>query len=76
MPASVEVLILIEMLFAEGRLAVEGLWLAEFAGRLEAVGAEVGEHVLDSPESICPRFDLQPHDGAGLDEMILRRSAA
>ena len=55
----VDVLIFVEPLLVEGDLAVGGLRLAEPADRLQAVGPQVGENVLDPPQPVGPRFDLQ-----------------
>ena len=39
--------------------------------REQAVGPEVGEHVLDSPQAVRPWLDLEPDGAAGLDEVLL-----
>src|SRR4051794_39877478 len=57
----VEVLVLIEMLLAESRLAVGRVRLAELANRLEPIGAKVRQDVLDPPETVRPWLDLQAH---------------
>ena len=60
----VEVLILVEVFLVERHLAVGRLGLAELADGLQAVGAQVGQDVLDPPETVRPRLDLEA-DGGG-----------
>ena len=65
---SIDVGVLFQVMLVERDLPVRGLWLAETLGRVQALGAEVGQHVLDAPETVCTCFHAQPQLTGGSDE--------
>ena len=65
----IDVGVFFQMMLVEGELPVRGFRLSQTLDRVQALGAEVGQHVLDPPETICTCFHTQPQlTGSGDEE--------
>ncbi len=65
----IDVLIFVQMRLVKGQFPVHCFGLAETPHPLQAIGPEVGEHVLYAPQTACPQLNSKSDLTSGSDEL-------